>query len=145
MIDLNKYIFRQKVLELIYNYENIKKETLQIVLKNIDNYMNKYNLKEEPLLISLHDDIVITLNTMNTSIGKMYSTARFNSNSKQLTYNVSVLPRNLFKSRNNIFDISNHTNSECQILNNQPLSQNYSTPRQLEIMRSCSNKSFNKL
>jgi hypothetical protein len=91
--------------------------------------MNECNLNDNDLLKSLHDDLWIVLNTEGTKLSKMFLTARSNSNGKQLSYNINKIPNNKYKNFTFQFD---------DILTREPLNKMNSTPKQVEIMRSCS-------
>jgi len=127
--DLTSYIFRQKVQELLFrcNTNSFMKTEIEKVLTNLKKYMNENDLNEDVLLKSLHDDLWIVINTEGTKISKMFLTARSNSNGKQLSYNINKIPNQ---------NIGFHFNE--LLLSRETVNKVNTTPKQLEIMRSCS-------
>jgi hypothetical protein len=127
--DLTSYIFRQKVQELLFrcNNDSFMNVEMEKVLNNLKEYMNEYNLTDDVLLNSLHDDLWIVMNTEGTKISKMFLTARSNSNGKQLSYNINKIPNE---------NIGFHFNE--LLLSSETTNKINTTPKQLEIMRSCS-------
>jgi tmRNA-binding protein len=125
--NLNDYIFRQKVQELLFLCkDSFMKTEIEELLNNLKQYMLEMDLKDNGLLNSLHDDLWIVLNTDGTKISKLFLTARSNSNGKQLSYNIHKLPNQI---------TGFHFN---KLLSREPVNRDNSTPKQLEIMRSCS-------
>jgi len=127
--DLTSYIFRQKVQELLFrcNTNSFMKTEIEKVLSDLKKYMNENELNEDVLLKSLHDDLWIVINTEGTKISKMFLTARSNSNGKQLSYNINKIPNQ---------NIGFHFNE--LLLSRETVNKVNTTPKQLEIMRSCS-------
>jgi|688.fasta_scaffold77332_5 hypothetical protein len=127
--DLTSYFFRQKVQELLFrsNNDSFMNVEMEKVLNNLKEYMNENNLNDDVLLKSLHDDLWIVMNTEGTKISKMFLTARSNSNGKQLSYNINKIPDQ---------HIGFHFNE--LLLSNETINKINTTPKQLEIMRSCS-------
>ena len=125
--NLTPYIFRQKVQELLFLCnDSFMKLEIEEVLDKLKKYMNENNLEDDIFLKSLHDDLWLILNTEGTKLNKMFLTARSNSNGKQLSYNINKVPTN----------IGFHFNT--LLLSREPVNKMNSTPKQLEIMRSCS-------
>ena len=126
--NLTPYIFRQKVQELLFLCnDSFMKLEIEEVLDKLKKYMNENNLDDDVFLKSLHDDLWLVLNTEGTKFNKMFLTARSNSNGKQLSYNINKVPNK---------NIGFHFNSF--LLSREPVNKMNSTPKQLEIMRSCS-------
>jgi len=126
--NLTPYIFRQKVQELLFLCnDSFMKLEIEEVLDKLKKYMKENNLDDDIFLKSLHDDLWLVLNTEGTKLNKMFLTARSNSNGKQLSYNINKVP---------ITNIGFHFNSF--LLSREPVNKMNSTPKQLEIMRSCS-------
>ena len=103
------------------------KTEIEKVLSDLKKYMNENELNEDVLLKSLHDDLWIVINTEGTKISKMFLTARSNSNGKQLSYNINKIPNQ---------NIGFHFNE--LLLSRETVNKVNTTPKQLEIMRSCS-------
>jgi hypothetical protein len=159
--DLSKYLFRQRTLELLFESRNSQSKSsfhsqVNLFLQQLKQYMSHYQLLEDPFFMGLHDDIVIIINTAHTEYNDMFTIARGNSNGKGLSYNVSEIPlshntmdwnrfgglrRNManpfFPSTSLDYDEDAPTQTE-RLLSSTPLNRAYSTPRQLEVMRSCS-------
>jgi hypothetical protein len=126
--NLTPYIFRQKVQELLFLCnDSFMKLEIEEVLDKLKKYMNENNLEDDIFLKSLHDDLWLILNTEGTKLNKMFLTARSNSNGKQLSYNINKVPTT---------NIGFHFNT--LLLSREPVNKMNSTPKQLEIMRSCS-------
>jgi hypothetical protein len=100
---------------------------IEELLDNLKKYISENDLNDDLLLKSLHDDLWIVLNTEGTKLNKMFLTARSNSNGKQLSYNINKIPNT---------NIGFHFNT--MLLSREPVNKINSTPKQLEIMRSCS-------
>lgn len=94
-IDLSKYVYRQRVQELLYqtnqsaiSYENqvILKENIRAVFRRMRKYMRLNRLLTDPFMTLLCDDLSITFRTIGTNLGDMYSASRYNSQGRQATY-----------------------------------------------------------
>jgi uncharacterized protein YegL len=107
--DLTKYIFRQRVQELLYigkskinDYQSDGNSEFENKLKNIFKLMRRY-MKENDLLDDnfmkmLCDDICILYKSLSSSLGYMYTSARSTSQGRQTSYNISSIKddRNIF-------------------------------------------------
>ena len=137
-------------------------------LVNLKRYMELFQLTKEPFFVGLHDDIVIIINTNGTEYSEMFTIARANTNGRGLSYNVSDVPtivpkwngrrmpkrqhgRAFFGNINtNTIDYNDGDDEDdehyddtasgppTRMLSSSPLNRAYSTPRQIEVMRSCS-------
>lgn len=95
-VDLTKYIYRQKVQELLYiaNKQNIYdslnelKKSMKDVFKKMRTYMRENNLLDDPFMKLLCDDISITYQNMGTINGLSFTYNRQSSQGRQKTYNV---------------------------------------------------------
>lgn len=98
--DLTKYMYRQRVQELlaraktidIYNNNNntnYKKE-LRDVFRQMREYMRQSGLLDDPFMKTLCDDLFVVYSTMDRKYGLMYSVARQTSQGRQQTYNIST-------------------------------------------------------
>jgi hypothetical protein len=95
--DIMKYVFRQKVQELLYfarNSEVNKKPILlkaifKEVFKTIRMYMRENELVDDPFMKMLCDDISVTYKTMGTRFGPAFATARQTSQGRQQSYTPS--------------------------------------------------------
>lgn len=99
-IDLSQYIFRQRTRELLYkamqmtdnvNYKNVRNQ-MNTHLKQMKKFMSTYDLMEDEKYKLMCDDIVISMRTIGTVYGKMFISARQNSNGRETSYNVNELP-----------------------------------------------------
>jgi hypothetical protein len=145
-IDLSKYIFKQKLQDLMFKYSN-KNHGLVIqefknLYENLKLYMEDY--KDDEFLIKLHDDIVIILSSSNTMYGEMFCNALKHSNAKQQVYNVRNVPNMGFIDFDNCdFGVSrgggdNGFHHQYRTLSDDICNRQYSTPKQMEMMRGCS-------
>ena len=99
--DLTKYLFRQRVQELLYLARNVETRTeissAKLQLKKsfevLRSYMRTNDLLENPFLKQLCEDIHVTYRTMGTRVGHMYSTARQRTQGMQRAYTTSSTPR----------------------------------------------------
>jgi hypothetical protein len=97
--DLTKYMYRQRVQELlapvktidIYNNNNTTyKQELRNVFRQMRHYMRQNGLLEDPFMKTLCDDLFVVYSTMGRKYGLMYSVARQTSQGRQQTYNIST-------------------------------------------------------
>ena len=149
-IDLSKYIFKQKLQELMFKYSNRTYVTViqefKDLYENLKLYMEDY--KDDEFLVKLHDDIVVILSSSNTMYGQMFCNALRHSNAKEQVYNVRNVPRGYggcFEDCDT-FGVSRggggggHTMAHPQYrtLSDDTCNRQYSTPKQMEMMRGCS-------
>lgn len=95
--DIMKYVFRQRVQELLYLARNSEVDKKPILLKakfkdafkTIRLYMRENNLLDDPFMKLLCDDISVTYNTMGTRFGHAFATARQTSQGRQQSYTPS--------------------------------------------------------
>jgi hypothetical protein len=93
--DFTSYIFRQKVLELMFNAKrndmtfhekrNFKKE-LKEFFREMRLYMRETNRMDDALMRTLCDDISIVYNTLGKRDGLMFTMARQSSHGKQKVF-----------------------------------------------------------
>ena len=94
-VDLSKYIFRQKTMELLYvaskqyiyddNMENFK-QSLKAFYKQMRLYMEENGLNEDTFMKILCEDIHISYVTLGTDQGSMLSESRNTSQRQQSNY-----------------------------------------------------------
>jgi hypothetical protein len=147
-IDLSKYIFKQKLQELMFKYLNSDYvsviQEFKDLYENLKLYMEDY--KDDDLLIKLHDDIVIILSSSNTMYGQMFCNALKHSNAKEQVYNVRNLPKMEFMDFMDLdsFGVSRGCDGptmghqQYRTLSDNNCNRQYSTPIQMGIMRGCS-------
>jgi hypothetical protein len=146
-IDLSKYIFKQKLQELMYKYSNRTYVTViqefKDLYENLKLYMEDY--KDDEFLVKLHDDIVVILSSSNTMYGQMFCNALRHSNAKEQVYNVRNVPKMGFMDFEDCdFGVSRggggHTmgHEQYRTLSDDICNRQYSTPKQMEMMRGCS-------
>lgn len=137
MTDLKKYIFRQKVQELMF--QHLKGVAVKMEIKDIFDKLLKY-MEEEPediLLKNLHDDLMSIISSNYSS--NIYCQARAHSNGRETTYAPSF-GRNIDRGQpvrffddyedNIAFGMMRGVSDNCR--------REYSNPIQMECMRSCS-------
>jgi uncharacterized protein YegL len=100
--DLTKYMFRQRVQELLYigkskindyqsdGYSEFENK-LKIIFKLMRRYMKENDLLDDNFMKMLCDDICILYKSLGSSFGYMYTAARSTSQGRQTSYNVSSL------------------------------------------------------
>lgn len=141
-IDLSKYIFKQKLQELMFRYSNIQE--FKNLYENLKLYMEDY--KDDDFLIKLHDDIVVILSSSNTMYGNMFCNALRHSNAKEQVYNVRNVPKMGFMDFEDCdFGVSRGCgdgptmgHQQYRTLSDDICNRQYSTPKQMEMMRGCS-------
>jgi hypothetical protein len=145
-IDLSKYIFKQKLQELMFKYSNknygLVIQEIKNLYENLKLYMEDY--KDNEFLVKLHDDIVVIISSSNTMYGEMFCNALKHSNAKEQVYNVRNIPKMGFID----FDICDFGVSrgggqdgwhhQYRTLSDDICNRQYSTPKQMEMMRGCS-------
>jgi len=100
--DLTKYMFRQRIQELLYLGKsvikgcdnittNIFKKTLKTTFRLMRKFMKGNNLLNDNFMKLLCDDICILYKSLTSSLGYMYTSARSTSQGRQTSYNVSSL------------------------------------------------------
>ena len=162
-LDLSKYIFRQRTQELLYEAkckvtqgEHDKIHTLKTKMRDFLAQMKAYIEKRPELAAdstfqTLNDDLVIVIRTLGTHYQTMYTSARANSNGRECSYNVSEVPgaprrnpgglrrSNAYNGVGNLDqDLEAEVGDELQMLSQGPLARTHTTPRQINLMRSCS-------
>jgi hypothetical protein len=150
-IDLSKYIFKQKLQELMFEYSNknymndmVVIKEFKILYENLKLYMEDY--KDDDFLVKLHDDIVVILSSSNTMYGYMFCNALRHSNAKEQVYNVRNVPRMEFMDFEDCTDFGvsrgcggpTMGHQQYRTLSDDICNRQYSTPKQMEIMRGCS-------
>ena len=100
--DLTKYMFRQRIQELLYigksiitgfdcNKTDDFKKTLKNTFKIMRKFMKENDLLDDNFMKMLCDDICILYKSLGSSLGYMYTAARSTSQGRQTSYNVSSL------------------------------------------------------
>jgi hypothetical protein len=149
-IDLSKYILKQKLQELMFKYSNknygLVIQEFKDLYENLKLYMEDY--KDDEFLVKLHDDIVVILSSSNTMYGQMFCNALKHSNAKEQVYNVRNFPKMNFMDFEDcdMFGVSRggggggHTmgHQQYRTLSDDTCNRQYSTPKQMEMMRGCS-------
>jgi hypothetical protein len=121
-IDLEKYMYRQRTLQHLYNITEFSKRqshkdrnnifnfieksdkqsileeqtnisnTLKSFMKEMKNYINENNLHDDSFMKNLCDDIYICYRTFTTKYATMYASARQTSQGTQRCYTVNNTP-----------------------------------------------------
>ena len=97
--NLDRYLFRQKVQELLFRSKelnsgsSINKEDLvkcmKDTFKTIKAYMQDNDLVSDSFFVMLCDDIHIVYRTLDSQVGVMYATSRITCQGKQQSYQTS--------------------------------------------------------
>ena len=115
-VDLTKYVYRQKVQEILYKANNlatsqIYEYELKIIMKEVfrkmRGYMRENDLLDDPFMKLLCDDISITYQNMGAIKGLAFTYNRQTSQGRQRSYNVRTTSHddeNLLRSKNNRVD-----------------------------------------
>jgi hypothetical protein len=101
-IDLTKYMYRQKIQELMYaaneknNYNSLNdlKIILKDVFKKMRTYMRENNLLDDPFMKLLCDDISITYQNTGQMNGLLFTYNRQISQGRQRSYNARSMSNN---------------------------------------------------
>ena len=148
-IDLSKYVFKQRLQEIMFIYSNkiysSVVKSFKDLYENLKLYMEDY--KDDDFLIKLHDDIVVILSSSDTMYGPMFCNALKHSNAKEQVYNVRNVPRgyggcfedcDMFGVSRGGGDGPTMGHQQYRTLSDDICNRQYSTPKQMEIMRGCS-------
>jgi hypothetical protein len=148
-IDLSKYIFKQKLQELMFKYSNKNYisviQSFKNLYENLEVYMEDY--KDDEFLIKLHDDIVVIISSSNTMYGEMFCNALKHSNAKEQVYNVRNVPKMGFMDFEDLdaFGVSRGGgggptmgHQQYRTFSDDNCNRQYSTPIQMAMMRGCS-------
>ena len=165
-VDLTKYLYRQRVQELLYiskNIDNNDDSTLNYDLRdlklvvrefftNMKQYVKTMSLTEDPFWKVLLDDMFITYKTLGSPYSHMYTNSRQSSQGRQQTYAVTnlddyTLEKELFSppQRNVNFlgrqsSIGTHMNFTQDVADvddeNSTLEYNYPEPTQFDMQDS---------
>jgi len=97
-VDLTKYLYRQRVQELLYISKNIDdqdlcelKSTVREFFTHMKQYVKTMSLTEDPFWKVLLDDMFITYKTLGSPYSHMYTNSRQSSQGRQQTYAVTNL------------------------------------------------------
>jgi hypothetical protein len=91
-VNLQKYRFRQQVLEILYDSkinQKTVKERANALYNEIKNYVESNLSCDVVFLKCLMDDLYVVYMTCNTQYGHMFSVARQTTNARQHTYNAT--------------------------------------------------------
>lgn len=104
-VDCSKYMFRQRVQELLYNARSLNeygvdrsiqrtfKNDLADLFRNMRKYIRENGLSHDGFMKNLCDDISILYNSIGTVNGLMYAMSRQGSQGRQSTYTPGRIPR----------------------------------------------------
>ena len=96
-VDLTKYIFRQKVMEVLFSAKknlhynekvSIQKNT-KILFKIITEYIIKNHYEDDAFMKTLCDDLSIVYNTIGMEYGNTYAISRHSAQGAQQSYNIT--------------------------------------------------------
>ena len=96
-IDLTVHLFRQRVLELLYECRHVAngrgttalKQRMSTLFRQMRRYMRKCDLMVDPFMRTLCEDIAVTYHSLGTRYASMYCSARQSSQGRQDTYTVA--------------------------------------------------------
>ena len=98
-IDLTLYLFRQEVMELLFdatqyagfgrNEKRIYRENLERMFRVMRRFMREHDLEMDPFMLRLCNDVKVTHSTLNSNVGLMYSLARQTSQGRQQLFSPS--------------------------------------------------------
>jgi len=97
-VDLTKYMYRQKVQEILYIANNLQsedstlehlKQSMKDTFSKMRKFMRENDLLKDPFMKLLCDDISITFNTIGTDYGISFTHIRQTSQGNQRAYNVT--------------------------------------------------------
>ena len=154
--DINSYIFRQRVQELLFiskneihkipnnyrvfrfnndtnntNNNKTAKEQIKQLLNQIKEYMATNNITDDKFLQLLCDDLYVAYKSYDYSYGRMYINARLTSQGAQQVYSANL---NVDNNNDNLFD--NINNYRTMSAKDSP----YKTPKRAKIMRDVSSR-----
>lgn len=97
-VDLTKYIFRQKVMEVLfsakknlhYNEKVSTKKNIKSLFKIITEYIQKNHYEDDTFIKTLCDDLSIVYNTIGMEDGNTYAISRHSAQGAQQSYNITT-------------------------------------------------------
>jgi hypothetical protein len=146
-VDLTKFMYRQKVLEVLYETTIIAKSrnttenfrmgwsfALNSLRKQIEDFRSGDQVSEEDkhYLKQLTDDLYISENTLHSEKALLYSTVRQNAQGRGTSYNVTQVDNSCLR-RQHLAFLDDNYNVELN-----PISRAYTSNTQAQVMRSCS-------
>lgn len=162
--DLTKYIFRQKVMEVLFSAKKnmqsnetvIVKNEIKSIFKIITEYIQTNNYQDDVFMKTLCDDLSIVYNTISMEYGNIYAISRHSAQGAQQSYNITtpyINPPKLkrYDRFNHIRNLVGHNDNnvsannlhESEILNDidryvisENVTNNYATPSMLRTMNS---------
>ena len=148
-LDVEKQIYRQKTLEILYDALNENyidthtfKESITIFEKGLKNFMKEKNLEDDPFMLKLCADIYIAYSGINSSVGDAFISSRLNCQGSQRAYQISDLTclRQPAMSPTSFRSVNPSNNSDTIMAPPKNLRQSscYTTPSQNRVMRSLS-------
>jgi len=95
--DLTKYIFRHATLELLYKVRSTwdhdvaaSKTDIRDLFRKMKEYMRSNDMLEDSMMKQLCDDLYITYKNLGQVNGEMYASARYNSQGRQQSHNITT-------------------------------------------------------
>jgi Mg-chelatase subunit ChlD len=162
-VDLTKYIFRQKVMEVLfsakknlhYNEKVSVKNNIKSLFKIITEYIQKNHYEDDAFMKTLCDDLSIVYNTIGMEYGNTYAISRHSAQGGQQSYNITtplIKPPKLKRYDHlthmlHVIDDIDNTNAnhlhESEIVDDidhyvisENVTNNYATPSMLRTMNS---------
>jgi len=130
--DLTKYLFRHATLELLYKVRSswdhdvvASKSDICDLFRKMKVYMRMNNMLEDPMMKQLCDDLYITYKNIGQVNGEMYASARYNSQGRQQSHNITT-PRSASSQTTQVDRFDLNTRFERQ----NACTINYITPLQ---------------
>ena len=144
--DLTKYMFRQRVLELLHisatiaenelatnEEKTLHQEAMINLRKKIEAYSEKQEEQEEKdYLKQLQDDLYISCKTLKSQNALLYTVARQNAQGRESSYNMTQIERE------DAMQYEDENEDENYTLCKKGISRAYTTNTQMQVMRGVS-------
>ena len=144
--DLTKYMFRQRVLELLHisvtiaenelatnEEKTLHQEAMINLRKKIEAYSEKQEEQEEKdYLKQLQDDLYISCKTLKSQNALLYTVARQNAQGRESSYNMTQIERE------DAMQYEDENENENYTLCKKGISRAYTTNTQMQVMRGVS-------
>jgi hypothetical protein len=144
--DLTKYMFRQRVLELLHisvtiaenelatnEEKTLHQEAMINLRKKIEAYSEKQEEQEDKdYLKQLQDDLYISCKTLKSQNALLYTVARQNAQGRESSYNMTQIERE------DAMQYEDENEDENYTLCKKGISRAYTTNTQMQVMRGVS-------
>ena len=147
--NLTKFMYRQKVLELLHQSTIIAtniyttseekaahQEKMKCLRKEIEAYSSTQEEDNKSYLKQLTDDLYISEKTLHSDKALLYTTVRQNAQGRETSYNMTQIDKPSLR-KQPAYNVQQDVDDDYNVAVN-PLSRAYTSSTQAQVMRSCS-------